>query len=131
MSYPELHWMSLALKIAKRGAEKNCVPIGCVIIFDEKVIARAHNSELEHAEMICLRRARKRFGKYLDKMKLYCTVSPCPMCLYAIRLARIPIIIFGAENYNEPLPTTQMISGIYEEESKDLIKDFFSKLRKN
>lgn len=119
--------MSLAIKEAKKALNKNFVPIGCVIVKDNKTIARAYNKEFWHAEILCINKALKKL-KNLSKCTIYVTIEPCPMCLYAIKLAKISTIIYGATN-------TKIINHkIYtidykKKECKELLQNFFKNKR--
>jgi len=97
------HFMQLALEEARAALEENEVPIGAVIVHEERVIARAHNQREQlrdptaHAEMIAITQAAASLGSWrLEGCTLYATLEPCPMCAGAILLARIPMVVFGA-----------------------------------
>ena len=97
------HFMQLALEEARAALEENEVPIGAVIVHEERVIARAHNQREQlrdptaHAEMIAITQAAASLGSWrLEGCTLYVTLEPCPMCAGAILLARIPTVVFGA-----------------------------------
>jgi len=142
--------MKEALKEARVALEKEEVPVGAVVVFKNKIIARAYNQvELlndatAHAEMIALTQATNFFrSKWLKDCTLYVTLEPCLMCATALVLSRIDKVIFGA--YDERwgafgskvdingLRLNHKIKfkgGILEEECADLIKEFFKKKRK-
>lgn len=124
--------MSAALKEAEKAFEKNCIPIGAVIIIDNKIIARAHNGSKEnkiaHAEILCIQKALKK-NIDLTKATIFVTLEPCAMCMHAIRLARIKTVCFGASNSNEPLPQVEVIKGIKKDEALKLMREFFEKKR--
>jgi len=146
----DLLFMKEALKEAKVALEKEEVPVGAVVVFKNKIIARAYNQvELlndatAHAEMIALTQATNFFrSKWLKDCTLYVTLEPCLMCATALVLSRIDKVIFGA--YDERwgafgskvdingLRLNHKIKfegGILEEECADLIKEFFKKKRK-
>ncbi len=97
------HFMQLALEEARAALEENEVPIGAVIVHEERVIARAHNQREQlrdptaHAEMIAITQAAASLGSWrLEGCTLYATLEPCPMCAGAILLARIPTVVYGA-----------------------------------
>jgi tRNA(adenine34) deaminase len=97
------HFMQLALEEARAALEENEVPIGAVIVHEERVIARAHNQREQlrdptaHAEMIAITQAAASLGSWrLEGCTLYVTLEPCPMCAGAILLARIPTVVYGA-----------------------------------
>ncbi|MDA8942224.1 tRNA adenosine(34) deaminase TadA [bacterium] len=145
-------WMSLALEQAKRAEEKGEVPIGAVIVQDNKVIAKAHNCPISkndptaHAEILALRMAGKKIQNYrLPETSLYVTLEPCLMCIGAINHARINRVIFGApDSKNKVLGSSENLilkpflsdscsfdGGILEEECKEILQSFFKLRRKN
>jgi len=96
-------FMQLALDEARAALEENEVPIGAVIVHEERVIARAHNQREQlrdptaHAEMIAITQAAASLGSWrLEGCTLYVTLEPCPMCAGAILQARIPTVVYGA-----------------------------------
>ncbi len=144
------YYMKQALKEAKKAYEKDEVPVGCVIVLNNKIIARGHNlrekknNALAHAEIIAINKACKKLNNWrLVNASIYVTVEPCPMCAGAIFQSRIQRVIFGTkdEKYGgfggafdlndvktlNHYPET--ISGVLEEESKDLMKSFFKQKR--
>ena len=97
------HYMQLALDEAEQALREDEVPIGAVIVYDDRVIARAHNQREQlhdptaHAEMIAITQAAEsRQSWRLDGCTLYVTLEPCPMCAGAILQARIPSVVYGA-----------------------------------
>jgi len=97
------HFMQLALDEARAALEENEVPIGAVIVHQERVIARAHNQREQlhdptaHAEMIAITQAAESLRSWrLEGCTLYVTLEPCPMCAGAILQARIPTVVYGA-----------------------------------
>ncbi len=145
-------FMREALYEAEKALQWGEVPIGAVVVFDGKVIARGHNlretwkDPTAHAELIALREASRVLGGWrLNGCKLYVTLEPCPMCAGAILLSRVDEVIFGAK---EPkfgaagsivnlLETDrfnhrpQLTSGILEEECGIILKEFFRERRRN
>ena len=98
-------YMREAIKQARKAAKIDEVPIGCVIVYDDKIIARGYNrrntdkSTLAHAEIIAIRKAAKVIGDWrLEDCTMYITLEPCPMCAGAIIQARIPRVVVGAMN---------------------------------
>ena len=92
-----------ALREARRALEVGEVPVGCIVVMDEEVIASAHNltehtgDPTAHAEVIALRRASEVLGDWrLENCCVYVTLEPCIMCAYALVLARVREVIFGA-----------------------------------
>jgi len=97
------HFMKLALEDAEQALGEDEVPIGAVIVHDDRVIARAHNQREQlhdptaHAEMIAITQAAAALQSWrLDDCTLYVTLEPCPMCAGAILQARIPTVVYGA-----------------------------------
>jgi tRNA-adenosine deaminase (EC 3.5.4.-) len=144
-------FMELALAEAKKSLKTADVPIGAVIVYDNKVIAKAHN-EVEkrkdptaHAELLAIKKAiRKKSSKFLDKCVLYTTIEPCSMCAGAMVLARVMTVVFGARDLKAGAGGSvlnilcnpalnhriEIIEGILEEECSHLVKEFFKQLRK-
>ena len=98
-------YMKEALRQAKKAAEAGDVPIGCVIVYKDKIIARGYNKRnqqktaLGHAEIAAIRKASKKLGDWrLEECTMYVTLEPCPMCAGAIVQARIPEVVIGAMN---------------------------------
>ena len=139
-------WMSLALKQAIRAEQEGEVPVGSILVKDGILIAEAHNQPITtndataHAEIQLIRAAGTRLKNYrLTGTSLYVTLEPCAMCIGAIMHARIERIIFGAYDpktgacgSSEDLVNAhcfnhkiELISGVLENESKQLLKKFF------
>mgnify|MGYP002888825518 FL=1 len=100
-----LHFMNMAIRQAKKAYSINEVPIGCVIVHEDKVIAKAYNrrnkdkSTLSHAEILAIKKACKKLGDWrLENCTMYITLEPCPMCAGAIIQSRIQKIIVGSLN---------------------------------
>ncbi|MGE5346882.1 MAG: tRNA adenosine(34) deaminase TadA [Acidithiobacillales bacterium] len=98
-------WMREALKAARRATAHGDVPVGAVVVKGSTILARARNRReadrdpTAHAELIAIRRAAKRLGSWrLEGCALYVTLEPCAMCAGAAVLARIPRLVFGAED---------------------------------
>ncbi|MFA7106420.1 MAG: nucleoside deaminase [Candidatus Izemoplasmatales bacterium] len=142
-------FMLEALKEAKKAYEKQEVPVGCVIVKDNEIIARSHNQKesdqnvLHHAEIIAINQACQNLNSWrLDDCDIYVTLEPCLMCIGAIASARFKRLIFGPrdkkyqsldkilqeylKNFNHQV---EVVSGILEKESDDLLKAFFKDLR--
>ena len=103
MSEQDLHWMRYAMELAKRGQDQGEVPVGAVIIKDDKVIGEGWNQPIgqhdpsAHAEMVALRQAGENLENYrLLNTTLYVTLEPCVMCAGAIMHARIARLVYGA-----------------------------------
>ena len=143
-------FMREALKEAKKALYKNEVPIGAIIVKNGQIISRAHNLKetlndpTAHAEILAIKKASKILGNWrLADCHIYTTLEPCPMCAGAIIQARIGKLIYGAmdfktgacgslfnlvenPNLNHKI---EVISSIMEEESKELLKEFFQDKR--
>jgi len=149
MKHSHEYYMGLALKEAEKAYQKDEVPIGCVIVYQDKVIARSHNLRLEkelthaHAEMLAIIKANKKIGSWrLEDCSLYVTLEPCAMCGGAIIQSRIKNLYFGAYDPKGGVGGSQInlfnvkfnhqvdvVGGILEKESKALLQSFFKKLR--
>jgi tRNA(adenine34) deaminase len=141
------YYMMQALKEARIAFEDDEIPIGAVVVVNEKIIARGHNMSerlkdpTAHAEMIALTSAFNSLGaKYLPEAILYITVEPCLMCAGAIYWSKIRKIVYGADDEkngyksitadNWPFhPKTELIRGVLKDECAKLMKDFFKNKR--
>jgi tRNA(adenine34) deaminase len=141
------YYMMLALKEARMAFEEDEIPIGAVVVLNEKVIARGRNmteklnDPTAHAEMIALTSAFNSLGsKYLPEASLYVTVEPCLMCAGAMYWSKLGRIVYGADDEkngykrttgsNWPFhPKTELIRGILKEDCAKLMKDFFKEKR--
>ncbi len=139
------HFMKEALKEAKMAFEKDEVPVGAIVVFNNKIIARAHNltetlnDVTAHAEMQAFTAATNTLGsKYLNECSLYVTLEPCTMCAGASFWTQIGNIIYGATDTKRGFhlqgkkiihPKTNIKKGILELECSSLLKDFFEKKR--
>jgi tRNA(adenine34) deaminase len=140
-------WMSLALEQARKAEEEGEVPVGAILVKDGLLIAKAHNQPLltndptAHAEIQLLRAAGKKLKNYrLTGTSLYVTLEPCTMCLGAIMHARIDRLVFSAYDpktgvcgSSENLMDAKcfnhkiiLVTGVMENESKKLLKNFFN-----
>lgn len=138
-------YMMLAINEAKKAYKKNDVPIGCVIVKDERIISKAHNKKeikknaIMHAEIIAIAKACKKLKTWhLDDCVLYTTVEPCMMCTGAIIQSRIKKIYYSIsnksfgelENYHLKNKKIFIQNNILNEESKKLLQQFFKEKRK-
>lgn len=141
--------MRQAVKAAKRGFAQGEVPIGAVIVFEEKVVARGYNRRAKlqlasaHAEMMAIDKACKKFHSWRlpEGCELYVTLEPCPMCMGASLNARVDKIYFGAyEQKGRSLTAqladanllnhkTEVVGGVLEEECSSLLTSFFVEMR--
>ena len=143
--------MNEALLEAKKAFDKNEVPVGAVVVYKNEIIARAHNNRVEtknfygHAEFLALIEASKVIGDWrLEECDVYVTLEPCPMCAGAMIQSRVHALYYGALdpksgaiesklkmndlNFNHKI---QIHSGIKQDESSELLKNFFKKIRNN
>lgn len=139
------YFMKKALQEAETAFEKGEIPVGAIIVVDNKVIARSHNlTELlndvtAHAEMQSITAAANFLGgKYLKNCTLYVTLEPCQMCAGALYWSQISKVVFGARDEQRGFltlgtqlhPKTQVIQGVMANECADLMKRFFASKRK-
>lgn len=143
-------YMKLALKEAKKARDINEVPIGCVIVRDDKVIGKGYNKRntdknvLSHAELIAIKQACKKTGDWrLEDCTMYITLEPCQMCAGAMVQARLQRAVIGSMNPKagcggSVLNILQMAEfnhqvdverGVLEEECSSILTEFFSGLR--
>ena len=143
--FTDEYFMKKALQEAEMAFEKDEIPVGAVIVIDNKVIARGHNlTEMlvdvtAHAEMQAITAAANFLGgKYLVGCTLYVTLEPCQMCAGALYWSQISKIVFGASDEHRGFekmgtqlhPKTTVVSGIMANEASELMKRFFAKKRK-
>lgn len=148
----EEKYMREAIRQAKKAGKLGEVPIGCVIVYQDKIIGRGYNRRiidknvLSHAEIIAIKKACKVMGDWrLEDCTMYVTLEPCPMCAGAIVQARIPRVVIGCMNpkagcagsvldmlhedgFNHQVETT---IGVLEEECSTMLKEFFKALRRS
>ena len=144
------YYMKMALKEAKKAYKLGEVPIGCVIVYQDKIIGRGYNrrntdkNTLAHAEITAIKKASKIIGDWrLEECTLYVTLEPCQMCAGAIVQARIPSVVMGCMNpkagcagsilnildmpqFNHQVHT---LRGILEKECSEMLTNFFKELR--
>jgi len=144
-------YMTEAIKEARQAAREDEVPVGCVIVHEGRIIARAHNQverlkdPTAHAEILAITSAASYLGtKWLNQASIYVTIEPCSMCVGAMVLARIKGVFFGASdpktgacgsiiniaNHKKLNHRIKIKKGILAEECASLLKDFFKKKRK-
>ena len=144
MIFDDEYYMREALKQAKLAFDTGEIPVGAVVVWNDKIISRGHNQveqlndSTAHAEIIAMTAAFNALGtKYLPEATLYVTLEPCLMCSGAIYWAKIGRIVYGAEDVkngykkttgnNWPFhPKAQLTTGIIAEECSKLMRDFFA-----
>ncbi len=146
MEYTDAYFMEQALREAQKAFDADEVPVGAVLVMQNKIIARAYNQvELlhdptAHAEVLAITTACNFLGaKYLPDASLYVTVEPCLMCCGALHWSKIGKIVYGApdskngfKKYTTQSPfhiKTTIVSGVLEEECAALMKSFFKNKR--
>lgn len=143
-------YMKEAMKQALKAYKINEVPIGCVIVYENEIIARAYNKRntkkntLAHAELLAIHKASKVLGDWrLENCTMYITLEPCQMCAGAIVQARIKRVVIGSMNpkagcggsilnllqMEEFNHQVEVEKGVLEEECSNLLKTFFKELR--
>ena len=138
-------YMNLAIKQAKKAYKKGDVPVGCIIVKNNKIIAKSYNKKeknknaIKHAEIIAIEKTCKKLKTWhLENCKLYTTLEPCPMCIGAIIQSRIGALYYSADNnnyseinmlkkYNKQI---NIKSDILKEEASNLLTKFFKEQRK-
>lgn len=148
----QLHsrWMRYAYAEARTAFEEDEVPVGAVIVYQDRIIAAAHNQRealndpTAHAEMIAITQAAESLGSWrLSDCLLYVTLEPCPMCAGAIIQSRIPLVIYGTRdkkagachslfqitNDQRLNHQSTVISGVMQDECRSILQEFFQKKR--
>ncbi|MDD5120896.1 MAG: tRNA adenosine(34) deaminase TadA [Candidatus Omnitrophica bacterium] len=147
----QIFYMQEAIKEAIQAAEEDEVPVGAVVVYKDKIIAKAHNQverlkdPTAHAEMLAITSAANYLGtKWLNEASLYVTIEPCSMCAGALVLARIKNLYFGASdpktgacgsvvniaNHKKLNHRIKVTKGVLEEDCCFLLKEFFKRKRK-
>ena len=138
-------YMKEALREASFAAAEDEVPIGAVIVWNSRIIAKGHNmteklsDPTAHAEMIAITAATEAVGgKYLNDCTLYVTVEPCPMCAGALAWSQIGRVVYGASDPKRGFsgftpslmhPKTEVISGVLADECGEIVTEFFRSKR--
>ncbi|UOE41063.1 nucleoside deaminase [Chryseobacterium suipulveris] len=138
--FTDEYFMKMALQEAETALEKDEVPVGCIIVSNNRIIARSHNltetlnDVTAHAEMQAITSAANYLGgKYLQNCTIYITLEPCVMCCGALNWSQISKVVIGARdeqrgfiNKNLTLhPKTEVVTGILENECSEIVKGFF------
>lgn len=148
--FDHAYFMRMALREAQQALAEGEVPVGAVVVHDTRVIGRAHNQveklrdATAHAEMIALTQAATALGDWrLDACTMYVTLEPCPMCAGALVQCRVATVVFGARDwpqggtlsnfgivqYPKNIHKVAVIEGVLEDECKELLQTFFTRLR--
>lgn len=148
----EEKFMKAAIREAKKAEKIQEVPIGCVIVFEDKIIARGYNrrnidkNTLAHAELSAIKKASKKMGDWrLEGCTMYVTLEPCQMCAGAIVQSRMDKVVIGCMNPKAgcagsilnllQIPAfnhqVELKKGVLEEECSQMLSDFFRKLRES
>jgi len=142
-------YMAAALKQAEKAALQNEVPVGAVVVYQDKIIARAYNKREQnqeihaHAEFLAMMKAAKKIGSWrLEDCDIYVTMEPCPMCAGAMIQSRVRNLYYGAKDPKAGVAESltrlfelsfnhkvHVESGMMAEESQKILKSFFKKLR--
>ena len=146
----DVYYMNQALKQAEKARIHDEVPIGCVIVYQDKIIGRGYNrrtidkNTLAHAELIAIRKASKKMGDWrLEECTMYVTLEPCQMCAGAIVQSRMTRVVVGCMNpkagcagsilnllqMEEFNHQAELVTGVLEEECSQMMKEFFKELR--
>jgi tRNA(adenine34) deaminase len=143
--FDDVYFMKKALQEAELAYSKGEIPVGAVVVINQRIIAKSHNlTELlhdvtAHAEMQAITAAANFLGgKYLKDCTLYVTLEPCQMCAGALYWSQISKIVFGARDFQRGFqtmgtqlhPKTEVIGGILEKEASELMVSFFKQKRK-
>ena len=144
-------WMEQAFEEAEKAFEKKEVPVGAVIVFENRIIGRGHNivetlqDPTAHAEILAITAAANSLASWrLEDISMYVTLEPCIMCAGAILLARIPNVIYGTSdpklgacgsvidvlNNGSLNSSVKVIGGILQDKCQSILKLFFKELRK-
>ena len=142
--FTDEYFMKIALQEAQIALEKEEVPVGCIIVSNNRIIAKSHNltetltDVTAHAEMQAITSAANFLGgKYLQNCTLYVTLEPCVMCCGALFWSQISKVVIGARDENRGFinknlqlhPKTEIVTGIMELECSEIVKDFFKSKR--
>lgn len=143
--YSDEYFMREALKEAQNAFEDGEVPVGAVVVCQNKIIAKAHNQTEKltdataHAEMLAITSASNYLGsKYLNECTLYVTLEPCLMCAGALHWVQLMKLVYGASDVQRgyslsksPVlhPKTQVLPGVIADECRVLVENFFKRIR--
>lgn len=138
--FSDEYFMKVALQEAQKALDKDEVPVGCIIVNNNRIIAKSHNyTELlndvtAHAEILAITSASNYLGgKYLKNCTMYITLEPCVMCSGALVWSQISRVVIGARDEHRGFigkklslhPKTELLCGVLEEECSQIIRQFF------
>lgn len=138
--FTDEYFMKLALQEAQIALEQDEIPVGCIVVCNNRIIAKSHNltetlnDVTAHAEMQAITSAANFLGgKYLINCTMYVTLEPCIMCCGALNWAQISKVVIGAQDENRGFinknlslhPKTEIVTGVMENECGQIVKDFF------
>ena len=142
--FTDEYFMKMAFQEAETAFEKDEVPVGCIVVYNDRIIARAHNLTEQlndvtaHAEMQAITAAANLLGgKYLINCTMYVTLEPCVMCAGALAWSQLSRLVIGARDEQRGFmsknlslhPKTEIVSGIMDTECSALIREFFRSKR--
>ena len=144
-AFTDEYFMKIALQEAQKAFDKNEVPVGAIVVSNEKIIARAHNltetlnDVTAHAEMQAITSATNYIGgKYLNECTMYVTLEPCVMCAGALNWAQLGKLVYGADDEKKGFslikknilhPSTKKIQGVFKGECSNILKKFLQSLK--
>ena len=134
------YYMNIAIKEAKKALKNGEVPVGAVIVKNNKIISKGYNKKesknnaIKHAEIIAIEKACKKIKNWrLEDCVIYVTMEPCMMCCGAIEQSRIKKIVYGVKNekygYTQYLKNIKIESEIYDDICREMVQSFFKKKR--
>lgn len=145
MPFDDTYYMNLALKEAVRAGEEDEVPVGALVVCNDRIIGKGYNQTEKlkdvtaHAEMLAITAASNYLGsKFLEECTLYVTLEPCLMCASALKWARISKVVYGAKDPKAGYslmqgkvlhPKTEVLQGVMGEECGLLLTEFFKEKR--
>ena len=146
MRMKDEYYMNIAIKEAQKAYKKDEIPVGVVIVKNDKIVAKGYNKRnksnkvKDHAEIIAIDKANRRLRNWrLEDCEIYITLEPCPMCAGALAWAQIGKVVYGASDpkrgfsmFSPSLmhPKTEIVSGVLANECSGLVTEFFKNKRK-
>lgn len=151
MVHDDIYYMNKAIQLARKAAMIDEVPVGCIIVYHDEIIAKAYNKKehsqqaIDHAEIRAIQQASRKLKSWrLDECTLYVTLEPCMMCMGAIIQSRVAKVVYGASDPKGGCAQTvididavrgfnhypEIVADILKEECAQLLKDYFKSKRK-